>query len=153
MRPVFDEITKITREFCAAHLDDEYAELCERLTAKLARKRPSPLTRGDRRIWAAGIVYAIGRVNFLSDPNERPHLRSDDVAALLGVKIRTMSSKGRLIMDMLKISLLDPEWSRQDVIARNPMAWFVAVNGLVVDARMRNAGGGAKTRRPRGGPG
>lgn len=45
-RPVFDEINKIIGEFCVAHLDGEYAELCERLAAKLARKRPSPLLRG-----------------------------------------------------------------------------------------------------------
>lgn len=42
LRPAFNEITEITDEFCMAHLDDEYAELCRRLTAKLARKRPSP---------------------------------------------------------------------------------------------------------------
>jgi hypothetical protein len=66
VRPVFDEITAITDAFCARHLDAEYGRLCGMLAAKLARKRPSPLVRGDRRIWAAGIVYAIGRVNFLA---------------------------------------------------------------------------------------
>ena len=135
LRPAFNEITEITDEFCMAHLDDEYAELCRRLTPKLARKRTSPLVRGDRRIWAVGIAYAIGRVNFLSDPSQQPHLRSDEMAALLGVKPETMGNKGRLIMAMLKISLLDPEWCRQDVIAQHPIVWFVEVNGLVVDAR------------------
>lgn len=56
VRPVVEEITAITGEFCAEHLDGEYVHLCRRLTAKLARIRPSPLVRGDRRIWAAGIV-------------------------------------------------------------------------------------------------
>jgi len=61
MRPEVEEITAITDEFCAEHLDDEYAQLCRRLTAKLARKRPSPLARGDRLIWAADVVHVIGR--------------------------------------------------------------------------------------------
>jgi len=135
VRPVFDEITTIVGGLCTEHLDEEYAQLCRRLTGKLARQRPSPLLRGDRRIWAAGIVYAIGRVNFLSDPDADPHLRSDELARLLGVKQRSMASKGRLIMDTLRISQLDPDWSRRDLIEKNPLVWLVEVNGLVVDAR------------------
>ena len=136
VRPVVEEIAAITDQFCAERLDDEYAQLCRRLTVKLARKRPSPLVRGDRRIWAAGIVYAIGRVNFLSDPSQSPHLRTDEMAGLLGVRQQTMANKGRLITDTLRISLMDPEWSRQDMIEKNPFAWLVEVNGLPLDVRM-----------------
>ena len=135
MRPVFDEVTAITSRFCAEHLDEEYARLCVKLAARLARKRPSPLQRGDRRIWAAGIVYAIGRVNFLADPAQRLHLRTDKLADLLGVKQATMANKGRLIMDTLRIGLLDSEYSRSDMLDQNPMVWMVQVNDLIVDAR------------------
>src|SRR6266571_1138866 len=135
LQPVFDEITAITSRFCAEHLDEEYARLCAKLAAKLARKRPSPLLRGDRRIWAAGIVYAIGRVNFLADPHQRPHLRTDELASLLGVKQTTMANKGRRIMDTPDIGLLDPEYSRSDMLDRNPLVWMLEVNGLIVDAR------------------
>jgi hypothetical protein len=34
VRPLFDEITAIIGEFCAGHLDEEYAQLCRRLTGK-----------------------------------------------------------------------------------------------------------------------
>jgi hypothetical protein len=135
MRPVFDEVTAITSRFCAEHLDEEYARLCVRLTAKLARKRPSPLQRGDRRIWAAGIIYAIGRVNFLADPAQRPHLRTDELADLLAVKQTTMANKGRLIMDTLGIGLMEPDYSRSGMLDQNPMVWMIQVDGLIVDAR------------------
>jgi hypothetical protein len=135
LQPVVAEITAITSRFCAEHLDEEYARLCVKLAAKLARKRPSPLLRGDRRIWAAGTVYAIGRVNFLADPAQRPHLRTDELADLIGVKQATMANKGRLIMDTLGIGLLDPEYSRSDMLDQNPMVWMIQVGGLVVDAR------------------
>jgi hypothetical protein len=102
---------------------------------RLARKRPSPLQRGDRRIWAAGIVYAIGRVNFLADPAQRPHLRTDKLADLLGVKQATMANKGRLIMDTLGIGLMDPEFCRSDMLDQNPMVWMIQVDDLIVDAR------------------
>lgn len=136
VRPVVEEITAITDEFCAECLDAEYTQLCRRLTAKLARKRPSPVVRGDRRIWAAGIVYVIGRVNLLSDPSQLLHLRTDEMAGALGVKQQTMANKGRLIIDTLRISVMDPEWSRQDMIEKNPFAWLVDVNGLPVDVRV-----------------
>jgi hypothetical protein len=120
MRPVVEAIIAITDEFCTAHLDQEYAQLCRRLTAKLARKRPSPLARGDRLIWAAGVVHVIGRVNFLSDPNQRPHLPVGEMAGL----------------NALRISVLDPEWSRQEMIDKNPLTWLVELNGLLLDVRM-----------------
>lgn len=135
VREVFDDIIARTGAFCLRHLDKEYAGLCAELAAKLARKRPSPLTRGDRDIWAAGIVYAIGRVNFLADPNQTPHLRTDELAELLGVKQTTMTNKGRLIMDTLNIGLMDPEFSRREMIERNPMVWMLEIDGLIVDAR------------------
>jgi Domain of unknown function (DUF6398) len=135
VKPVFDEIVSITDLFCQQHLDAEYAGLCVKLAAKLARKRPSPLLRGDRGIWAAGIVYAIGRVNFLADPSQKPHLRTDELANRLGVKQTTMTNKGRLILDTLRIGLMEPEFSRRDTMDENPMVWLVEVNGFLVDAR------------------
>ena len=76
------EIAALTDKVCAEHLDDEYGALCLRLLGKLARKRPSPLVRGERRVWAAGVLYTVGSINFLFDPSEEPHLRSDELAAL-----------------------------------------------------------------------
>ncbi len=134
-KAVFDDIVLITELFCQQYLDAEYAALCVKLAAKLARKRPSPLLRGDRGIWAAGIVYAIGRVNFLADPSQKPHLPTDELADLLGVKQTTMTNKGRLIAGTLRIGLMDPEFSRRDMIDKNPMAWLLEVDGLLVDAR------------------
>lgn len=135
VREVFDDIVARTNAFCLRHLDGEYAELCTALAAKLARKRPSPLTRGDRNIWAAGIVYAIGRVNFLADPSQTPHLRNDELAQMLDVKQTTMANKGRLIMDILNIGLMDPEFSRREMVERNPMVWLLQIDGIIVDAR------------------
>lgn len=135
MRPVFQEITAVIDAFCVEHLDDEYARLARGLTAKLARKRPSPLARGDRRIWAAGIVHTIGRVNFLHDPEQRPHLRTEDLAGRFGVKAQTMGNKARLIEDTLRIGTMELEWCRQDMIAKNPFVWLVEIDGYVADAR------------------
>jgi Domain of unknown function (DUF6398) len=72
---VFDEIAGLVDAFCKQHLNVEYADLCGRLTEKLARKRPSPLVSGKPNTWACGIVRTIGWVNFLSDPGQNPHMK------------------------------------------------------------------------------
>ena len=57
------------------------------------------------------------------------------LASLLGVKQTTMANKGRLIMDTVRISLLDPEYCRRDLLDHNPLVWMLEVDGLIVDAR------------------
>jgi hypothetical protein len=56
LRLRFEEICALTDRFRAERLDAEYAELCR----KLARKRPSPLERGDPRILGRGGRVRLG---------------------------------------------------------------------------------------------
>ena len=120
VRPVFEEVAGITADFCRQHLDGEYAQLSVALTAKLSRKRPSPLLRGGRRIWASAVVYALGRVNFLSDPSQTPHLPTESLARLLGVKQTTMAAKGRVVMDLLGLDHFDTEFCLPSRLASHP---------------------------------
>jgi len=77
LRPVVDEIVAITDSVYLGVLDEEYADLARRAVAKLAGKRPSPLTGGRRAAWAAGVVYALGQANFLFDPAIGPTVSAD----------------------------------------------------------------------------
>ena len=135
LRPVAGEIVAITDRSCAACLDAEYAELCRRLVARLARKRPSPLVRGDTRIWAAGTIYAVGQINFLFDASELPHLSADQLAAHLGVVKTSMANKAALIRKKLDLGMYEPDLTRRSMLEQHPLAWLVQVNGFLVDAR------------------
>ena len=135
LRQDVEQLFKLTDPFCGEHLNAEYAELVRKLIAKLARKRPSPLARGDLRIWAAAAIYAVGSVNFLFDRTQRPHLTGDDLSALTGVPKITLANKAKLIHDVLRIGQMQPEFCRQELLASNPMAWMISVDGFIVDAR------------------
>ncbi len=135
LRPVFERITGLTNEFCAERLGAEYADLCRKLVAKLARQRPSPLVRGEPRIWAAGVLYAVGRVNFLFDRSQSPHLSGDELATLTGVPKSTMANKAKRICDVVGLYPLDFEVCRRELLERNPLVWLVEVNGIPADAR------------------
>jgi Domain of unknown function (DUF6398) len=129
------EVATLTDSFCAEHLDAEYGRLCREAVARLARKRPSPLTRGELHIWAAAVVYTVGSINFLFDSSQRPHLRGDQISELTGVPRSTLTSKSRRIRDLLGLRQWDPGLCRQEVLRNHPYAWMVEVDGLIVDAR------------------
>lgn len=66
----YDEIVVLTDDFCQQHLNEEYAELCQRMAATLCRKRPWPITTGKVNTWACGIAYSLARINFLFDKSQ-----------------------------------------------------------------------------------
>jgi hypothetical protein len=144
MRPAYDAIVAQLNPFCAQHLNDEYATLCRELTAALARKRPSPFARGKPEIWACGIVYALGAVNFLFDKSQTPHMRADELCAAFGVSQGRGAHKARLIRDTLAparsagvfgMFQFDPRWCLPSVVGGNPLVWMLEVNGLIMDVR------------------
>lgn len=132
---VFSEIAGLVDAFCKEHLNAEYADLCRKLTEKLARKRPSPLLTGKRTTWACGIVRTIGWVNYLDDRSQTPHMKLTAIDKAFGVGESTGQGKSMLIRKMLKIRTMDPTWTLNSRIDQNPMAWMIEVNGFLVDAR------------------
>ena len=121
--------------FCAEHLDDEYAALSRKLVGRLARKRPSPLMRGQVRTWAASVIYFIGQANFLSDPAQEPHLTTNELSERTGVSKSTLSAKAKQIQDLLRLDPWDRELYRSELLLELPIFWMVEVDGLLVDAR------------------
>jgi hypothetical protein len=135
LQPAFAAIMALIDPFCQQYLTAEYATLCRELTAALARKRPSPLTRGKPEIWACAIVYTLGQINFLSDKSQTPHMRADELYAAFGVSQSSASTKSKMIRDMLRIGPFEPRWCLPSLMDENPMVWMLEVNGLIVDVR------------------
>jgi hypothetical protein len=136
MRERYDAVTGITDEFCRKLLNEEYADLARKMAAALSRKRPSPLESGRARSWAAGIVYALGRVNFLSDKSREPYMTMSELCEKIGVSQSNASNKSREIWKRLDLMQLHPDWCLPSMLEENPLAWIIEVNGLPVDARM-----------------
>jgi Domain of unknown function (DUF6398) len=101
-------------------LNDEYAGLCRRLVGRLARKRPSPLRRGRSASWAAGVIYAVGRQNFVFDRSQRPHVRADEIAGALGTAKSTMSAKASQIGSLLGLGPFEAELCGAALLERHP---------------------------------
>ena len=135
MREKHDAIVALVEPFCRKHLNDEYLALVIRLTGLLTRKRPSPLVNGTAAAWACGIVRTIGWVNFLDDKTQQPHMKMTEVDQIFGVSTGTGQGRSKAVRDMLKLRAFDPEWTLPSRMDKNPVAWLIQVNGVIVDAR------------------
>ncbi|MEM8864193.1 MAG: DUF6398 domain-containing protein [Planctomycetota bacterium] len=125
----------LTDEFCNERLGPEYQELCREAAIGLCRNG-SPVVRGKRASWASGIVHAVGWVNFLSDPNNEPHVRSEEIAQWFGVSTGTMQGKSKIIRDGLGMVQLDPDFTLPSRLGDNPLVWLVELtNGMIIDIR------------------
>ncbi|MDB5299623.1 MAG: hypothetical protein JWO87_1286 [Phycisphaerales bacterium] len=135
MREKHDAIAAMIDGFSHEHLNEEYRLLCRRMAGVLARKRPSPLVNGTPAAWAAGIVRAVGWVNFLDDKTQKPYIKFTEVDKAFGISPATGAAKSKAIRDLLKINAFDADWTLPSRMADNPMIWMIQVNGLILDAR------------------
>lgn len=130
----FRAIVELTDAFCETHLDADYGRLCREMTAAVCQEG-SPVRRGMPAAWAAGIIHAIGWVNFLHDPKTTPHVTPDELAKGLGISKGTMMAKSRIIRDGMDLVQMDPNWCTPAMLKDNPLVWMVEVNDLIVDMR------------------
>ncbi len=136
MLPVYESVTEWTDSFCQTNLSEEYAGVARDMTAAMARKRPSPLLQGQTKSWACDILLAVGRVNFLFDPSQEPHLTVAEFCKRFGVSQSTAFAKAAQIEKALKMSPMDTKWILPSKLDDHPLAWLVEVDGIVADVRM-----------------
>ena len=134
-----DAISKMITEYCQTYLNKEYEEICLHALDKLCCKRPCLLKTGRVRTWAAGIIYAIGSINFIFDKEQPIHMSSKELTAPLGVAVPTASGKSTIIKKALKINYYQMEWSLSSVMEDNSLLWMVSKNGRHYDARTFSA--------------
>jgi len=126
------QLLEMTKAFCSKKLNEEYAQLCEKLIKKMGRKRDVPFQRGKLEIWAAAVIQAIGSINFLFDKSFEPYLSTDEINQYFGTKNSTVCSKAREIKEMFRLQYYDPEFSTKSMTDSNPFNNMVVVNGMIV---------------------
>ena len=131
----FNAISQVTDAFCDLRLNDDYKKMVRAALAALSRKRPSPLLKSKDNAWAAGVVHAVGMVNFLFDPSQTPNCTAPELYAHFGVSASTVSLRSKETRDALGMHQMSPEWTVAGNMDNNPLIWMLEVNGVIVDAR------------------
>ncbi|MEM6319588.1 MAG: DUF6398 domain-containing protein [Bacteroidota bacterium] len=126
-------IDAIVSSFCKEKLNDEYKVVLDKVIGKLKRKRPSPLLRGKESIWAAGIIHAIGHVNFLGDRSFEPYATLEDICDFTGTKKSSVGAKAADIRKMLKMNrMTSGDYMVDSRRESNPFFNMVMVDGFMM---------------------
>lgn len=135
MKEKVESLTAQIDPFCQLRLNEEYSQLIYSAVASLARKRPSPLLIGRECSWCAGIVHAVGMVNFLYDRSQDPHCKAPEIYEHFGVSAQTGQSYSKKVRDLLKMRPFEAKWTLPSKIDESPLCWMIQYNGFIVDAR------------------
>ena len=57
------------------------------------------------------VQTALGRVNYLFDKSQTPHMRADELCQHFGLGSSTGAAKSKAIIELLKIGQMDPGWT------------------------------------------
>ncbi len=133
--PRFKEIFQFIENVCQEHLDNEYLDVAKRLLIDIFNTDLA-IERSKAQSWSAGVLHVIGFVNFLGDSSFEPHIPLSNLAKFFGVAASTMENKSREIRNELEIIPYEPQYTVKTLVKKNPMFWFVKINGLMVDVRM-----------------
>ncbi len=135
LRPRVEEIVAHCDRVSKEVLDGEYATFARRLTTRLARKRPSPLARGETRIWAGGILYALGQLNFLFTADAPMHLPGYRLAEIAGVSPSTIAAKAKTVREAAGLRAFDDEFTRADLGTLGSWARMATQLAAIVEGR------------------
>lgn len=104
-------IQEMIRAFGRKKLNDMYTDLALKLCEKIERMRKLSIQRGRQEIWAAAIVYAMARINFLFDPTNEVYITADEICDFFGTKKSTVGNKAGQIQKTCDVWIGDPEFS------------------------------------------
>jgi hypothetical protein len=102
-----DAVKGRIEEFGSRRLHDTYTGFALRLCDTVAESDMLNIHRGRTGIWAAAIVYAVARLNFLFSSGTPNHLTPDELCDWFGVKKSTTSNKASTIRDALDLNHAD----------------------------------------------
>ena len=119
------ELTAHTDQFCTDLLNDEYRDMC-RVMVKGLCVRGSPALEGDARLWAAAVVAALGKVNFLDDNSFQPYYSRMDLAKLLGYSYSRLKKYADILIDGFELSPFDLDFTLPSLMKHNPLVTLLA---------------------------
>jgi len=108
-------LQEMIRTFGQKKLNDMYTDLALKLCEKIGRMRKLSIQRGSQEIWAAAIVYAVARINFLFDPTNDVYLTADEICDFFGTKKSTVGNKAGQILKTCDVWIGDPEFSNPEI--------------------------------------
>lgn len=87
---------------------------------------------GNIENWAAGVIHALGTINFLFDKASEPYASVKTINDFFGTKQSTTSQKSKKIRDLFEITYFDDTYAIGTVAENSPFSNLTSVNGLLI---------------------
>ena len=127
-------IQEMIRAFGRKKLNDMYTDLALKLCEKIGRMGKLSIQRGRPEIWAAAIVYAVARINFLFDPTNEVYLTADEICDFFGTKKSTVGNKAGQIQKTCDVWIGDSEFSNPEIAEMFTL--YETPEGLIIPASL-----------------
>ena len=128
-----NEIKSLLDGYCNEHLDNEYINLCDKLFNNLLEYDQEIFKRGEKSIWAASIVWAVGSANFLSDKSSEPYATLAGVCNYFGTNTSTVGQKASKIREWFDIDYYNENYSHSNNTVTDLLKSLVVnENGLII---------------------
>jgi len=123
-----EQMLEAIKVFCKKKLNREYYKLCKLLLNELYLDNDFNLEKGNSNVWCAGIISAIGVVNYLFDKGFKPYISLDELCEYFGVNKSTVTNKGIMIRKTFRIHIFNSKYSTEYVLEKNPFKEFILVD-------------------------
>ena len=126
------EMRGLLKKFAAEKLNDDYAEIVDRMLCRLARRPHSVLIEGDCEEWAAAIVHVSGKINFLFDKSSQPYVTVEEINRFFKTNPLVILGRTKQIAAHLNINDSKDEFSISCLQHSSPFLKLVMMNGCLV---------------------
>ncbi|KHE91113.1 MAG: DUF6398 domain-containing protein [Candidatus Scalindua rubra] len=128
------EIKELIRSFCEKHLNDELMGYALKLCDALGRKKKINLSRGKKEIWAASIICAIARLNFLFDKKNENYIAADTICSYFSTSRSTIGNKATQIEDACNLTIGAEGYCSKHVT--DSLTFYKTPEGFIVPKNM-----------------
>ena len=131
-----DQIRTQVTDYCKKQLDQEYGDVCKLLFQDLLKDNSDIFKRGKADIWAAGIVWAVGSINFLGDKSFEPYATLADVCQYFNVNTSTVGQKASKIRELLDMNYLSSSYIIESPASKFLDSLVMTQDGFIVPSNM-----------------
>ena len=138
------EIREILHSFCKKYLNDELESYAIKLCENLGRKRKIDILRGKKEIWAASIIYAIARLNFLFDKENEKYITADTICNFFNTNKSTVGNKATQIENACTLTIGAKGYCSTERLFLNLLLLNCALSAMMAVLGVRGSDGGER---------
>lgn len=128
------EIRELLHSFCKNYLNEELESYAIKLCENLGRKRKIDILRSKKEIWAASIIHAISRLNFLFDNENEKYITADTICDFFSTNKSTIGNKATQIEKACNLTIGAKGYCSKEIT--DSFSYYQTPEGFIIPKSM-----------------